>query len=68
MLPAMQHLCWLVPQGWALEGYLDVLVRGAPARQVLGHAAAILGFGAACTAAALLRMRGGGRAPVRSGH
>jgi ABC-2 type transport system permease protein len=68
MPPAMQHLCWLVPQGWALEGYLDVLVRGAPARQVLGHAAAILGFGAACTAAALLRMRGGGRAPVRSGH
>lgn len=44
---AMQTASWFVPHGWALEGYLDVLVRGRGLVDVLPHAGALLAFAAA---------------------
>ncbi|MBI4705416.1 MAG: ABC transporter permease [Deltaproteobacteria bacterium] len=46
MPPIMQRLSLLVPQGWALEGYLDILVRGTSAGHVLPKVGALLGFAA----------------------
>ena len=56
MPEAMQTASWFVPQGWALEGYLDLLVRGRGAADVLPHAGVLLAFAAAAFAAAGVRM------------
>jgi len=40
----MQTASWFVPQGWALEGYLDLLVRGRSVSDILPHAGVLLGF------------------------
>jgi len=44
MPEVMQTASWFVPQGWALEGYLDILVRGRGVGDVLPHAGVLLGF------------------------
>ncbi|MDD5306306.1 MAG: ABC transporter permease [Deltaproteobacteria bacterium] len=53
---AMQRASWFVPHGWALEGYLDILVRGKGAIDVLPHVGVLLGFAAACFVFAAWRM------------
>ncbi len=58
----MQDMSVLVPQGWALEGYLDVLVCGRSALDVLPHACVLAGFAVAFFLVALLRIRRLGRA------
>jgi ABC-2 type transport system permease protein len=57
MPKAMQDLTLIVPQGWALDGYLDVLVRGYGLGDVLPECAGLLGFAAAFFALAVARMR-----------
>jgi len=47
MPEAMQRLSLVVPHGWALDGYLDILVRGADLRHVAPSIAAVLAFGLA---------------------
>jgi len=56
MPEAMQTASWFVPQGWALEGYLDLLVRGRGVRDVLPHAGVLLGFASATFAVGVVRM------------
>jgi ABC-2 type transport system permease protein len=56
MPEAMQAASWFVPQGWALEGYLDLLVRGRGLADVLPNAAVLLGFAAASFAASAWRL------------
>ena len=53
----MQRMSLLVPHGWALEAYLDVIVRGRPVVDVLPHVGVLLGFACAFFAFAVLRMR-----------
>lgn len=58
IMPAsMARLGYLVPHGWALDGYIDVLVRGATAGDVLGSVAALLGFALVFFTIAALRFR-----------
>lgn len=58
IMPAsMARLGYLVPHGWALDGYIDVLVRGATAGDVLGSVAALLGFALLFFSIAALRFR-----------
>jgi ABC-2 type transport system permease protein len=57
MPSAMQTLSWFVPHGWALEGYLDVLVRGKGVVDVLPHLGALLGFAAVSFAVGAVRLR-----------
>jgi len=54
---AMQTLSWFVPHGWALEGYLDVLVRGRGVIDILPHVGALLGFAAVSFGVGALRLR-----------
>jgi ABC-2 type transport system permease protein len=56
MPEAMQTASWFVPQGWALEGYLDLLVRGRGVRDILPHAGVLLGFAALAFAVSAVRM------------
>jgi ABC-2 type transport system permease protein len=56
MPEGMQTASWFVPHGWALEGYLDLLVRGRAVGDVLPHAAVLLAFAVAAFAAAGIRM------------
>ena len=56
MPEAMQTASWFVPQGWALEGYLDLLVRGRGVRDILPHAGVLLGFALVSFAASAVRM------------
>jgi ABC-2 type transport system permease protein len=53
----MQKMSLLVPHGWALEGYLDAIVRGRSIVDVLPHAGALLGFACVFFVIAVLRMR-----------
>jgi ABC-2 type transport system permease protein len=57
MPEAMQRLGLIVPHGWALEGYHDVLMRGAETRAILPHVAALCGFAAPPFAIAVWRRR-----------
>ena len=58
VLPAfMKRLSLWVPQGWALDGYLNLLVRNYPTAQVLPQAGALLAFAAGFALLALLLMR-----------
>jgi ABC-2 type transport system permease protein len=56
MPEAMQTASWFVPQGWALEGYLDLLVRGRGVGDVLPHAGVLLGFALIAFLASAWRM------------
>jgi ABC-2 type transport system permease protein len=42
----MQNLSLLVPQGWALDGYINIFVREYSTKQILINVLALLGFGA----------------------
>jgi ABC-2 type transport system permease protein len=53
----MQRLSLLVPQGWALEGYHEVLMRGASIRAILPHLGALCAFAAPPFAVAVWRRR-----------
>ncbi len=53
----MQKMSLLVPHGWALQGYLDAIVRGRSTVEVLPHAGVLLGFACVFFALAVLRMR-----------
>lgn len=55
MPPLLQQLASLSPLGWAQEGFLDLLVRGADVADVAGRAGLLAGFGAVCLAAAAWR-------------
>jgi ABC-2 type transport system permease protein len=57
MPKAMQALTLVVPQGWALDGYLDVLVRGYGVKDILSESAGLLAFAAAFFGIAIIRMR-----------
>lgn len=58
VMPAsMQGLAWFVPHGWALEGYLDILVRGRGFRDILPHVGVLLGFAAVFAIAAVARFK-----------
>lgn len=57
MPPSMQRLADASPMGWALDGMLDVLLRGAGVGAVVNHAAALVGFAAACLGAAAIVFR-----------
>ena len=41
----MQKLGLFVPQAWALEGYLNIIVRGSKTAEILPHASILSGFG-----------------------
>ena len=56
MPDAMQRLTLVVPQGWALEGYLAILVRGSTTAGILPHVGALLGFAAVPLSIAVWRM------------
>lgn len=45
MPPVMQALSNISPMAWGLEGYLDILLRGATAADVLATCASLAGFG-----------------------
>lgn len=47
MPPAMQAATNASPMGWALDGFLDVLLRDGSLRMVVGEGAALIAFGAA---------------------
>lgn len=57
MPSVMQELSYIVPHGWALDGYLDVLVRGFDTRQILSKVYALLGFAAGFFGLAVWRFR-----------
>ena len=57
MPPSMQQLAWFVPHGWALEGYLDILVRGRELGDILPHVGVLAGFAAVFAIAAVVRFR-----------
>jgi ABC-2 type transport system permease protein len=52
---ALQTASLLVPHGWALEGYLDLLVRGARTADILPHACVLALFGLAFFMIAFVR-------------
>jgi ABC-type multidrug transport system permease subunit len=54
---ALEVASLFVPHGWALEGYLDVLLRGHGIMDVMGHAAMLCLFGLVFYGVALLRFR-----------
>lgn len=57
MPDAMRTLSWVVPHGWALDGYHKLLVRGLPTKSVLPNLGALLGFAAVFYAVAAVRLR-----------
>lgn len=57
MPEAMQHLTAYVPQGIALEAYLDVLLRGRGIAELMPAVGRLLGFSCVFSALGLLRMR-----------
>lgn len=57
MPKVMQDLTLVVPQGWALDGYLDVLVRGYDLSEVVGEIAGLLAFAALFFTVAIARMK-----------
>ena len=57
MPESMQRLTDFVPQGIALEGYLDVLLRGRSAAQILPKIGRLLLFSAGFAAVGFVRMR-----------
>jgi ABC-2 type transport system permease protein len=57
MPPLMQQVGNLSPLAWALEGFLDVFLRGGGVREVLPEFLGLIAFGAACFAAAAWRFR-----------
>ena len=58
IMPAyMQRMGYWVPHGWALDGYLDVLVRGESGTDVLDTVYALLGFAAVFFVVAMIRFR-----------
>jgi ABC-2 type transport system permease protein len=57
MPQSMQRLAEASPMGWALEGMLDVLLRGAGVGAVAGRAAALCAFAAVCLAIAVVVFR-----------
>lgn len=54
---SMQRLSLLVPHGWALDGYLKILVKGQGTRQILREIGVLLGFAAAFFTFAMWRLR-----------
>ena len=52
----MQKMTLFVPHGWALEGYLNIIVRHQPTAEILPHVGALLLFGLGFTAFAIVRM------------
>lgn len=56
MPESMQRLSLFVPHGWALEGYLNVLVKGQTLEEILPHVGALLLFGCGFVLFAILRL------------
>lgn len=57
VMPAfMQKMSLLVPHGWALDAYLDILVRDVPTVQVLPGVGVLFGFAMGFAAVALWRL------------
>jgi ABC-2 type transport system permease protein len=52
----MQKAALTVPQGWALEGYLDVLVRGKGLSEITTEIGVLLAYAAAFGIIGLVRM------------
>ncbi|MFM9883028.1 MAG: ABC transporter permease [Burkholderiales bacterium] len=63
MPSALQTIAEWSPLGWALDGFLDLFVRGASAADVLPRAIALVAFGAGCFALAMARFGRLARAP-----
>jgi ABC-2 type transport system permease protein len=61
MPETMQQLTNVSPMAWGLEGFLDVLLRGAAVPEVLPEVAALLAFGIATLAIAWMLVRRGER-------
>lgn len=58
MMPAlMQKAALFVPHGWALDGYLNVLINGQTTADVLPTVGVLLGFAAGFFVLAVLRLR-----------
>ena len=55
MPPALQQLAQLSPLGWAQDGFLSLLARGAGIADVAGNAGLLAAFGAGCLALAVWR-------------
>ena len=55
MPSVLQSVAAWSPLGWALEGFLDLFVRGATVADVLPRALALVAFGAACFALSMVR-------------
>jgi len=53
----MPEMGLLVPHGWALDGYLDVLVRGDGVADVMGTFAALTAFSVVFFVVAVIRLR-----------
>jgi ABC-2 type transport system permease protein len=67
VLPAvMKTMSLAVPHGWALDGYLDLLVRRYTIAQVFPQVAALLAFALGAALGALFLMRRADRDPSRS--
>ncbi len=56
MPEVMQRMSLFVPHGWALEGYLDVLVKGQTLEDILPHVGALFLFGTGFVLFAMLRL------------
>lgn len=57
MPPVMQGLANISPLSWALEGFLDIFVRGGRLSEVLPESLQLLTFAVACFALASVRLR-----------
>ena len=57
MPPLMQELANISPLSWALEGFLDIFIRGGGLTEVLPEVLRLLTFALACFVIAVLRLR-----------
>jgi ABC-2 type transport system permease protein len=53
----MQKVAFLLPTGWAMRGFQDIIVRGLNAQAILLEASVLLGFGAVFLVAGILCFR-----------
>ncbi len=56
MPETMQKMTLFVPHGWALEGYLNIIVRHQSTMEILPHVGALLAFGVGFFGFAIVRM------------
>jgi ABC-2 type transport system permease protein len=55
--PVMQVIGRLVPHGWAVDGWIEILSRGGAIGDVAGHLAVLAGFAAVLLALSVTRLR-----------